>query len=110
MAHYHSHHHTIEPQNMNNAFVAGIVLNFVFVIVEVVTGFYNHSLSLLSDAGHNLADVGALGLSLFAFKMLKVKSNDQYTYGYKKTSISRMGNEHNRKCFNRAFGTIFKHY
>lgn len=83
----HHHHHDVNPVNMGNTFVIGIVLNFAFVIVEVIGGFYNHSLSLLSDAGHNLADVGALGLSLFAFKMLKVKSNEQYTYGYKKTSI-----------------------
>jgi cobalt-zinc-cadmium efflux system protein len=72
---------------MNTAFVMGIFLNLGFVIIEVVAGFYNHSLSLLSDAGHNLADVGALALSLFAFKLLKVKSTNQYTYGYKKTSI-----------------------
>lgn len=85
--HSHHHHHVINPVNMNNAFVTGIVLNFAFVIIEVIAGFYYHSLSLLSDAGHNLADVGALGLSLFAFKMLKIKSNEQYTYGYKKTSI-----------------------
>ena len=87
MAHDHSHHHDITPANMSSAFIIGIVLNFAFVIIEVMAGFYNHSLSLLSDAGHNLADVGALGLSLFAFKMLKIKSTDRFTYGYKKTSI-----------------------
>src|ERR1700728_2641477 len=87
-SHGHSHHHhAVEPANMNTAFIVGIILNFAFVIIEVIAGFYNHSLSLLSDAGHNLADVGALGLSLFAFKMLKIKSTDQYTYGYRKTSI-----------------------
>jgi len=89
MEHNHSHHHnhTIDPVNMSRAFVIGIILNFAFVIIEVIAGIYNHSLSLLSDAGHNLADVGALGLSLLAFKMLKRKATDQYTYGYKKTSI-----------------------
>jgi cobalt-zinc-cadmium efflux system protein len=83
----HHHHHTVEPVNMNTAFVAGIVLNMAFVIIEVIAGFLNHSLSLLSDAGHNLADVGSLALSLLAFKMLKVKATEKYTYGYRKTSI-----------------------
>jgi cobalt-zinc-cadmium efflux system protein len=46
-----------------------------------------HSLSLLSDAGHNLADVGSLALSLLAYKLLKVKSTKEFTYGYRKTSI-----------------------
>ena len=90
MAHNHSHgshHHQVDAINMNAAFVAGIILNFAFVIIEVVAGIYNNSLSLLSDAGHNLADVAALGLSLIAFRMLRVKSNTKYTYGYRKTSI-----------------------
>ena len=65
MPHDHSHHHdhSITAQNVNAAFVIGIVLNFLFVVIEVVVGFSIHSLSLLSDAGHNLADVGALALS-----------------------------------------------
>jgi cobalt-zinc-cadmium efflux system protein len=89
MPHDHAGHQhiPIDPQHMSTPFVVGIILNFAFVVVEVIAGLSNHSLSLLSDAGHNLADVGALALSLFAFKMLKVKSNEQYTYGYRKTSI-----------------------
>ena len=72
---------------MNTAFVIGIILNFAFVIVEAIAGILQNSMALLSDAGHNLADVGALALSLFAFKMLKVKATENYTYGYRKTSI-----------------------
>ena len=87
MSHDHSHQHAIEPENMNTAFVVGIFLNLAFVIIEVVAGILQNSMALLSDAAHNLADVGALALSLFAFKMLKVKSNEKYTYGYRKTSI-----------------------
>lgn len=86
-SHGHHHHHAEPLTNVNTAFIAGITLNLLFVIIEVVTGLYIHSLSLLSDAGHNLADVAALGLSLFAYKMLKVKSNENYTFGYRKTSI-----------------------
>ena len=84
---HHDHHHTVVLTNVNNAFIIGIILNAAFVIIEVVVGLKIHSLSLLSDAGHNLADVGSLALSLLAFRLLKVKSNDKYTYGYRKTSI-----------------------
>ncbi len=89
MEHNHSHHHnhSAEITNVNTAFIVGIALNFLFVIIEVVVGLFIHSLSLLSDAGHNLADVGALALSLLAFKLIKVKPNKNYTYGYRKTSI-----------------------
>jgi cobalt-zinc-cadmium efflux system protein len=87
VAHNHNHHHEIEPVKANGAFIFGITLNFLFVIIEVVVGFYIHSLSLLSDAGHNLADVFALSLSLLAFRLTKIRSNKNYTYGYRKSSI-----------------------
>lgn len=86
MAHEH-HHHAVEPQRANTAFVIGITLNALFVIVEAIAGFYIHSLSLLSDAGHNLADVVALSLSLLAYRLMKMRSNENYTYGYRKSSI-----------------------
>ena len=85
--HHHHHDHTVTLTHVNTAFIVGISLNFLFVVIEVIAGLYIHSLSLLSDAGHNLADVGALALSLLAFRLLKVKSNKQFTYGYRKTSI-----------------------
>ncbi|MEP6747817.1 MAG: cation diffusion facilitator family transporter [Bacteroidota bacterium] len=84
---HHHHDHAVTLTSVNNAFIIGIVLNFLFVIIEVVAGLIIHSLSLLSDAGHNLADVAALGLSLLAFKLLKVRSTKDFTYGYRKTSI-----------------------
>jgi cobalt-zinc-cadmium efflux system protein len=87
MAHNHGHSHSAPLSGVSTAFMFGIWLNFIFVIVEVTVGFRIHSLSLLSDAAHNLADVGTLVLSLIAFRLLKVKATEQYTYGYKKTSI-----------------------
>lgn len=90
MAHDHHHHHAPVAEAMahlNRAFYAGIGLNFLFVLVEAGTGLCIHSLSLLSDAGHNLADVASLALSLLAFRLLRVKPNEQYTYGYRKTTI-----------------------
>jgi|KBSMisStaDraftv2_1062788.scaffolds.fasta_scaffold04243_6 cobalt-zinc-cadmium efflux system protein len=85
--HGHGHGHIMELRSVNTAFIIGIVLNLLFVVIEAVVGLVIHSLSLLSDAGHNLADVASLGLSLFAFRMMKVKSNTVYTYGYKKTTV-----------------------
>jgi len=78
---------TGERTKVNNAYIIGISLNFIFVVIEVTVGLSVNSLSLLSDAGHNLADVVALALSLLAFRLMKVRSNAKYTYGYRKTSI-----------------------
>lgn len=89
MAHDHHHHHDHSPvlTHLNRAFYVGIGLNLLFVIIEAGVGFYIHSLSLLSDAGHNLADVASLALSLLAYRLIKVKPNEKYTYGYRKTTI-----------------------
>ena len=81
------HHHPVDLKDVNQAFVIGIVLNFLFVIIEATVGLYIHSLSLLSDAGHNLADVASLAMSLIAIRLLKVRPTEKYTYGYKKTTI-----------------------
>jgi cobalt-zinc-cadmium efflux system protein len=85
--HGHHHHHPIDLKEVNRAFVVGIILNLLFVVIEVVIGLSIHSLSLLSDAGHNLADVASLALSLIAIRLIKVRASDKYTYGYKKTTI-----------------------
>lgn len=84
---HHDHHHAITLTHVSKAFVVGIAFNFLFVVIEVIAGLYIHSLSLLSDAGHNLADVASLALALLAFRLAEVKPSDTYTYGYRKTSI-----------------------
>jgi len=72
---------------LNRAFIIGIVINLLYVVVEVAAGIYYNSLSLISDAGHNLSDVAALGLAMLAFRLAKRKANDKFTYGYKKSTI-----------------------
>ena len=49
--------------------------------------FWQDSLSLLSDAGHNLSDVFSLLLVLVAFRLAKVHSNEHFTYGYRKSTV-----------------------
>ena len=85
--HSHSHSHAPVLTQVNTAFIIGITLNLLFVVIEAAVGLYIHSLSLLGDAGHNLTDVGALAISLLAFKLVQKKPNKQFTYGYRKTSI-----------------------
>jgi cobalt-zinc-cadmium efflux system protein len=80
-------HHVISIKNIGTAFGIGILLNLVFVVVEVVAGFLTNSLALLSDAGHNFMDVISLVLAMLAFKLSKIKPSKKYTYGYQKTTI-----------------------
>jgi cobalt-zinc-cadmium efflux system protein len=90
MGHDHSHHHhdhAPKLDHLNTAFIVGIILNSAFVIIEAIVGFANGSLSLLTDAGHNLSDVASLALALLAFKLSKMKATNVYTYGYKRSTI-----------------------
>lgn len=81
----HSHSHSV-PRNLTRAFLIGIGLNVVFVILEAATGFWLHSLALLTDAGHNLSDVASLVLALLATRLATKKATDDYTYGFKKST------------------------
>ncbi|MDR0565615.1 MAG: cation diffusion facilitator family transporter [Prevotellaceae bacterium] len=81
------HHHQLDMARTNRAFVIGIALNVAFVGVEVGMGFTTGSLALLTDAGHNLADVASLTIALLALKLAAARPKEQYTYGYKKATI-----------------------
>ncbi len=85
--HHHHHDHAINSADVGSAFIIGICLNALFVVIEAVTGIINNSISLLTDAGHNLSDVASLVLSLVAFRLAKKKSTEKFTYGYKKTTV-----------------------
>lgn len=81
------HHHAPKISNLNRAFIIGIAINALYVIIEFGAGLHYDSLALISDAGHNLTDVASLVLALLAFRLAKVKSNDKFTYGYRKSTI-----------------------
>ncbi|TNE48317.1 MAG: cation transporter [Bacteroidetes bacterium] len=86
--HHHDHHHGPPPDGrLSAAFAWGIGLNLVFVVVEVAAGFYTGSLALLTDAGHNLSDVGSLILALFAFRLAQKQPTRAFSYGYRKFTI-----------------------
>ena len=86
--HHHSHSHVItDTSRLTKAFLWGIGLNVMYVVVETVFGFLYNSMGLLSDAGHNLSDVAALVLSLIAIRLAMKKTDSHFTYGYKKSTI-----------------------
>ena len=83
----HNHSHSRTQENISTRFIAGILLNLVFVAVEFTYGISEDSLSLLADAWHNLGDVAGLLISLIAIKMAEKKPTEIYTYGYSKATI-----------------------
>lgn len=84
---HHHHHHATPTQSLNGIFILSIILNSLFVLIEAGVGLWQNSLSLLSDAGHNLSDVFSLLLVLIAFRLAKMQCNEHFTYGYRKSTI-----------------------
>ncbi len=58
-----------------------------YFFAELIAGFLTNSLALLSDAGHMITDVAALGLSLFAFRMARRPATLSSTYGFHRLEI-----------------------
>jgi cobalt-zinc-cadmium efflux system protein len=83
----HDHTHTPPLQAMNRAFLAGILLNTAFLVVEVVYGLRSHSLSLVADAAHNFGDVLSLALAWFAAWLVGRQATSRRTYGYRRAGI-----------------------
>jgi len=63
------------------------IITFIFLIVEVLGGIFTNSLALLSDAGHMLTDVIAIGLSLFSMRLSEKPRTPEKTYGFYRAEI-----------------------
>ena len=87
MALNHDHGHSQAPVDFIRAFTIGIVLNLLFVGVEVVYGLLSDSLALVADAGHNLSDVITLIVAWAAIAVAKRPATATHTFGFKKGTI-----------------------
>ena len=87
MIHHHHHHHIPKTGGKEGILILSIVLNLLFVAVEAAVGLLENSLSLLSDAGHNLSDVFSLVMVLVALKLSAIHANHRFTYGYRKSTV-----------------------
>jgi cobalt-zinc-cadmium efflux system protein len=83
MAHTHSH----APNDYSRAFAIGVLLNVIFVAIEVAYGVAASSLALLADAGHNLSDVLSLLLAWGASVLATKAATEKRTYGLRKVTI-----------------------
>lgn len=85
MSHAHCQHHA--PTNYNRVFAFGVLLNLVYIVVEVYFGLAGNSLALLADAGHNFSDVLGLLLAWAGHVVSQWPACRKRTFGYGSTSI-----------------------
>jgi len=81
---HHQHHiHNLHSEKM----LWVTFLNFSITIVQIIGGLVSNSLSLLSDAIHNLGDSSAIFISFLAGKISMKKADERNTFGYKRIEI-----------------------
>jgi cobalt-zinc-cadmium efflux system protein len=81
-----SHNHT-HISNAGNRLKYSLFLSVVILAAEIVGGLLSNSLALLSDAGHVLADIIALGLSWYGIRQAEKASNQHMTFGYHRIGV-----------------------
>lgn len=72
---------------LDRAMAIGVGLNTLFVVAEIVCGFFAGSLALVADAGHNAGDVIGLLLAWGASWLARRPPSERYTWGFRRTTI-----------------------
>ena len=86
--HDHSSGHSHPSQQMASGVLAGAVAaTFVLVVAELVGGYLGHSISLVSDALHNLSDIPTMLISWIALHWAGRPADHERTYGYQRAGI-----------------------
>ena len=62
-------------------------LTLIILVVELIGGIISQSLALLSDAGHVLTDIAAIGLSWYAMHQSQKPATEKFTFGYHRSGI-----------------------
>jgi cobalt-zinc-cadmium efflux system protein len=90
MAHAHAHahvHHDDARAHDRRRLALVLVLSALYLGAELAGGLLTGSLALLADAGHMLADVGALALALFAIWLADRPASAARTFGWRRFEI-----------------------
>jgi len=85
--HSHAHHHAALVEGATGVLGAAVVATLALVAVEAAASYLGHSISLLSDAVHNLTDVPTLVISWLAMRWAKRPPTHEKTYGYHRAGI-----------------------
>ncbi|MDD5584025.1 MAG: cation diffusion facilitator family transporter [Candidatus Omnitrophica bacterium] len=81
---HHSHHHHVSKLSRLKLC---IILTGTGMAIEFIGGFLSNSLALISDAGHMLTHLFALGMSYFAVLLALKPASKRHTYGFYRAEV-----------------------
>lgn len=82
-----SHRHIAEREDVARRLAFVLVLVLAGMALEIAVGIATGSLALLADAGHMLADAGAIVLALLAIRFARRPATAAKSYGYHRLEI-----------------------
>src|SRR5512144_897594 len=82
----HDHQH-VRPMESWRRLVVVLVLTMLYMVAEMIGGWWTGSLALLADAGHMFTDVAALALALVAVWFGSRPATSSKTFGYYRLEI-----------------------
>jgi cobalt-zinc-cadmium efflux system protein len=81
------HTHGSPTGSTQRVLQVSLAATILYVVVCFYMGFRAHSLSLISEAGHNISDAAALLLSFAAVWFGAQPANDAKTFGYQRAGV-----------------------
>jgi cobalt-zinc-cadmium efflux system protein len=90
--HDHHHDHAVAAHGAATAQSArrlglSLLVTAGIMVAEAVGGILSGSLALVSDAGHMLTDVAALGLALLAVRFASRPADEKRTFGFRRAEV-----------------------
>jgi len=74
-------------EHLRSRLSLALALNAAIIVAEFTGGWILDSIGLMSDAGHNLVDQGALFLALYAHLLTARPATEARTFGYHRAGI-----------------------
>jgi cobalt-zinc-cadmium efflux system protein len=78
---------TASFEHLRSRLYLALGLNALIIVAEFVGGLLLNSIGLMSDAGHNFVDQGALFLALYAHIITRRPSSESRTFGYHRAGV-----------------------
>jgi cobalt-zinc-cadmium efflux system protein len=89
-AHGHDHsagHSHAHPKMASGVLAGAVAATTLLVVAELLGGYLGHSISLVSDALHNLSDIPTMLISWFALRWSARPADHERTFGYQRAGV-----------------------
>lgn len=84
--HADGHSHS-SPQMTSGVLAVAVIATALLVAAELMGGYVGHSISLVSDALHNLSDIPTMLISWVALRWAARPADHERTYGYQRAGV-----------------------